>query len=195
MLVNNDSFTKGMKYKKYSACKGFSLLEVMTAIFLITAGLLAAVTLLVSGLKDSMDSRNQITAGLLAQEGVELVRNIRDNNWANNIESFDNNDFPGSDANNCRADINSSDVKSCNNGQDFSLYYSNLSYYDHNSSGTQTKFKRKIEVLYDTGTRASAKSATITSIVIWGNSFPSISSCNAVNRCVYTEIVLTKWGE
>lgn len=188
MLVNNDSFTKGMKYKKYSACKGFSLLEVMTAIFLITAGLLAAVTLLVSGLKDSMDSRNQITAGLLAQEGVELARNIRDNNWANGRSSF--NDLPNN-KDDCPIDMNSNSVQpgDCNSSADLNLYYNNGFYVKNPPGGTGTKFKRKLEF------STSGNQLTVTSMVVWGGNFYTVANCNATNKCVYTEIVLTKWGE
>ncbi len=186
---------------KNNTYKCFSLVEVMTAIALIVIGLLAAVTLLVSGLRDSMGSRDQITAGLLAQEGVELARNIRDNSWfSGSGKSFQN--FPNNDETDCIVDIDDSGMNVSNSdcNKPFArenLYLLNGQYrsYDFRGTGSATKFSRKIDFLYDVNPSNSAEVATITSMVVWGNSFPTVTNCTTANKCVYTQIELTRWGE
>jgi hypothetical protein len=64
--------------------KAFSLLESILSVFLVSMGLVVSIKLLTLGVSQSMKNRDQFTASLLAQEGVELVRNIRDNNWVDN---------------------------------------------------------------------------------------------------------------
>lgn len=59
--------------------KGFSIGEVMIAMFILVFGIIGAVFLSARSTAQIGDSRNAIIAASLAQEGVELVRNIRDN--------------------------------------------------------------------------------------------------------------------
>jgi len=67
-----------MQKKEYK--KGFSIGEVLIAAFILTVGVVSAVTLLTRSIVDTIDSRNLVIASQLAQEGTELVRNQRDNN-------------------------------------------------------------------------------------------------------------------
>ncbi len=65
--------------KQYKTKKGFSIGEVMIAMFILVVGIISAVFLSAKSTGQIGDSRNAIIAASLAQEGVELVRNIRDN--------------------------------------------------------------------------------------------------------------------
>lgn len=181
--------------------KGFSIGEVVISAFIVVVALVAMVNLIANSLKHSMDSRDHIIASQLAQEGVELVRNLRDNNWVEPPpavhDSFDGNEFRATSASDCRIDKDSNNIKSCAPGANHKkLYYEN-GFYVHNSAppAEGTKFQRKIELSYNTGFAATANDLTVTSIVIWGSSFPALADCNASNKCVYTQSVLTRWGE
>ena len=63
--------------------KGFTLIELVISIFVMSVGLVgvfgafSVISILTS------DSANRLAGSYLAQEGVEIVRNIRDNNWLN----------------------------------------------------------------------------------------------------------------
>ncbi len=59
--------------------KGFSIGEVLVAVFILLVGIVDAVFLTVRSISDVGGSRDAVVAALLAQEGVELVRNVRDN--------------------------------------------------------------------------------------------------------------------
>lgn len=55
-------------------------MEVLISVLVLSVGMVSVAVLITSSIKSSVDARNQIIATQLAQEGVELVRNIRDNN-------------------------------------------------------------------------------------------------------------------
>jgi prepilin-type N-terminal cleavage/methylation domain-containing protein len=60
--------------------RGFTLVETLAAITLITVAIVAPMELTVQSLESAYYSRDQITASNLAQEGIEAVRSIRDGN-------------------------------------------------------------------------------------------------------------------
>ena len=198
--------------------RSFSFLESMLAVFLLSVGLVGAISLLVSSTKTSMTSRDQVVASLLAQEGIEIARNIRDNNWAEgnqNVKGFDSFPNSGNTVDNCLAkyDGASPSVNDCTSSKTLNLIGN---YYTTANGGTATKFSRKLmfEYLDASGVstdRDSARYARVTSIVIWnGSTFPNppvppatwSASCNADNannaanptQCAYTQIELNNWG-
>src|SRR4030043_1079800 len=59
---------------------GFTVLEVIIAIFVISIGVLAVVRVMPSIISGSSLNNDRLTAAYLAQEGIEIVRNIRDSN-------------------------------------------------------------------------------------------------------------------
>jgi len=61
--------------------KGFTLIEVLFGIFILTVSAFGAFSLIQSTLIASSLNESRFTAYYLSQEGIELVRNIRDNNW------------------------------------------------------------------------------------------------------------------
>lgn len=60
--------------------KGFTLLETVVALSVITAAVVGPVYLITKGLFSSSFSRNKLIANNLAQEGLEAVRAVRENN-------------------------------------------------------------------------------------------------------------------
>jgi prepilin-type N-terminal cleavage/methylation domain-containing protein len=67
------------KYKN----SGFTLVEVMVAIFVFVVGITAVIYLIAKETSFVKTSDDRLTAVYLAQEGIELVRNIREENWIN----------------------------------------------------------------------------------------------------------------
>lgn len=60
---------------------GFSLVEVIIAVAIIITGLISVVALINSSVSGIRINKSRTIAASLAQEGLEVVRNIRDNNW------------------------------------------------------------------------------------------------------------------
>lgn len=69
------------KKEKILLNQGLTLLEVIIAIFLITVGTLGALALITRTISVTGISSQKAIAAYLAQEGIEIVRNIRDGNW------------------------------------------------------------------------------------------------------------------
>ena len=61
--------------------KGFTLIEALFAVFIIGVGLMAIILAITQILNLSSYSASKLTAAYLAQEGIEIVRNVRDTNW------------------------------------------------------------------------------------------------------------------
>jgi Tfp pilus assembly protein PilV len=74
-----------LNFTKHSS-RGFSILEAVIAIYVITMGLLGIMSLVLQGVRIQYINKNSIIASELAQEGLELVRNQRDANWLNNVD-------------------------------------------------------------------------------------------------------------
>jgi len=189
-----------MKYRQKNIIinkKGFSLLEVIIAIFVISVGMTATVKLLNVGMKESISSRDQVIAEMLAQEGLELVRNIRDTNWEKRRESNpDKKSFDGIDSGSYIIESNADPKLKPVNGDNIELRYEN-GIYNH-TGGSNTKFSRKIFV----SGSGDDPTRTVASVVIWkGGDFTGISAdvntekCNLWNNCSFTKVVLTNWGE
>lgn len=180
--------------------RGFSMMEVVFSVFILSVGLVAAIGLIVSSIKNSIDSRNHIIASQLAQEGVELVRNVRDNSWADGKIAFL--DFKsGIGKDNCIIDKDSDDVKTCAASPDHKkLYYFN-DFYVHNDDGSETRFQRRIKLEYydasgdPTPPNKDAIKASVKSIVTWNNSAPpsDLSNCSIASKCIYIEDILVDW--
>lgn len=74
---------------------GFALIEVVTAVAIISFSMLGIFSLLVFNQKIYLDTKNKFTGIMLSQEGAELVRNVRDSNWLAGLAFNDGLD-PGS---------------------------------------------------------------------------------------------------
>ena len=202
--------TKALMRIAHANIKGFYMAEAIMAIFLLGVGLLAALALLSRTLNNTISDRNQVIAVMLAQEGAELVRNLRDNSWAGGgYAFFGNSSLPSASSGTCRVDPSSSFTCGASS---FRLNLVNKGYY--HAAGDSTIFQRRIALAY-TGSTAvgyrdgnpvsvanAATGATVLSVVIWGNSFPSPftsvgieANCNAGNKCAYAEVKLTNWNK
>jgi prepilin-type N-terminal cleavage/methylation domain-containing protein len=166
--------------------KGFSLMEVMLAVFVLSVGLVAIIGLISSSIRNSIDSRDTIIASELAQEGVELVRNIRDNNFLN--KSISDADYPFETipmGTLFRLDYNLSLV----DGGPYQLkYYNNFYTYSGPLGTEKTKFYRAI-ITADFNSGAGRK---IISTVWWDGNPTSPVSCNVGNKCVSVDDILAK---
>ncbi|MEI7498752.1 MAG: hypothetical protein WCK11_05765 [Candidatus Falkowbacteria bacterium] len=60
---------------------GFSLLEIITVIFIVSVGLVALISLNIATMRNFGSLKTGTAVFYLAQEGIELVRGIRDRNW------------------------------------------------------------------------------------------------------------------
>jgi len=138
--------------------KGFTILELIIAVFVLTVGIIGAYVAVQSPLHYANVYKDQLVASYLAQEGVELVRNIRDTNWLQGFEADDwkaglvaSAGFDGCDSDYfCEVDYNDtallSSLVAASSGYKLRLDSNNFYNYD---TGDPTNFRRKINITED----------------------------------------------
>lgn len=66
---------------KLKFSSGFTLVEVMVAVAILSIGLIGGLTAITNNLKNISSQKNKIVASGLVEDGMERVRNVRDTNW------------------------------------------------------------------------------------------------------------------
>lgn len=186
-----------MRQKNKKSLRGFSIVEVMIAVAVIGISLVVILQMLAKGILQSTENSRAIIAAELAQEGVELARNVRDNDFAagnDGFLAFDN------ARRHCRLDfyivagIPPAPIP-CSpgpNGLDLGLSWTG-STYRHLDAGPQL-YARRIWIDYNRG----RDEAVIRSYVTWrgdgtvpnGN---NTSQCSLDVKCTFAEATLTSW--
>jgi len=135
----------------FKSNSGFSLMEVIVAITIIVVGMIAIMSLMTTNITTGSYDRQKIVAINLAQEGIELVKNIRDSNWADN-KNWDQKIKNKSDY---RMSYDWNDLK---NGCNQFLKIDNNGFYNYDA-GNDTVFKRCINTsdLADGGIQVKSK--------------------------------------
>lgn len=150
--------------------KGFTLVETLVAIFIITTAIAGAMAATQRSLQTSFYSRDQVVTFFLAEEAMEAIRNIRDTNFklnkANWLESIPVPSTNGQSAVVCVDWVSQSQgytIYSCSN---FALRYNNSTgQYGHTLSGPatiNTNMSRKITL-----TRVSADQVLVEVEMRW----------------------------
>jgi prepilin-type N-terminal cleavage/methylation domain-containing protein len=161
----------GNKFKS-----GFSLIEVLIAIFLIGVAFVGVVAFFKSTLQSHFDAKNELIAAGPAHKGAELMRNLRDykllqgSSWSDFIDSSSG--FPACE----RIDYKSLDSHDCYDstmGED--ICFNSEGRYEQCDSG-ETGFTRSISVTCEdednieiADCTGSVKSLKIVSTVVWGD--------------------------
>lgn len=189
---------------KRKKLNGFSLGEVLLSVSVLTVGILPVMAAMTKGFQSSLGSRDIIVASGLAQEGAELVKNVKDNNVLAGSASLSAwLPSSGSTWNDCRIDADDQVLVpgnriSCGLGAAaFNLSMQPSNFLGHDAAGVATKFNRKIFLDYG---GSGDERVTCISAAYWGQGFTPSSiadvrtNCNVSNKCVYAESVLTPWG-
>lgn len=167
---------------------GFSILEVVISLFVLSIGFLGVSNLVVTTLRNDFLSRDAVIASLLVQEGAELVYNIRDTNVAKNGEDRA---FDGIGSGSYRIDAfdTNPSLSGCSQYESCRLSLVEEKYRMH--GGNKTRFSRKILVSEDPDVRH------VTSVVAWDpeRGFPETigaATCNLATRCSFVQLDLQK---
>jgi len=151
-----------LKTPRLKVSGGFTLLEVVAAIFILTLGLGASFSLIQQTLAVASIVESKLTAVYLAQEGIEIIRNIRDTNWLEQRIGMNSWDDGLTDCDPCcegdyKTDTSPSlslnNLLQCDYDQLHFLDINEDGFYSYATSGSfvQTKFKRKITIETEPG--------------------------------------------
>lgn len=180
--------------KRILFTKGLSLVEVLVSLLALSFGVIAVSMLMVGNFKNSQDTRNQIIAAQLTQEGTELVRNLKDSGALDGAV-YRNSSCPPSHCQDQRIDYTMASLS--NGGKQ--LYLRN-NFYEHQSGGgTPTKFFRKIdlEITGNSAVSPSTREIKVHVYTTWNDagfvgSLANVNSakCTIINKCVSVVSVL-----
>ena len=144
--------------KKFVTNKGFTIVELLIASVIISAGLLAVVSMVLNAFTSTIPLSQNLTASHLAQEGFEIIRRIRDTNFnkrhteddAEDLRWLDNLIEEGDDYAVGGVDYNSTRLEE---GRENDFLYINeedgLFGYDQDGAAEETSFRREIELTRD----------------------------------------------
>lgn len=137
-----------MQAKTYKKNRGFTLVETLIAISILILAVTGAFAAAQNGISSAIFSKDQIIAFYLAQEGVEYVRNVRDQNglqglpWLRGVAEAGD---PCEIGSKCRVDAVAASgnlvrcpITGCPN-----VKLNGSGFYAHDS-GTDTQFNREI---------------------------------------------------
>lgn len=128
--------------------RGFTLLEVIIAISLLLVGTTATLLLITRTIRQIGIFPSQLIAAHLSQEGIEIVRNIRDTNFLQG-GVWDNGLNTANCSTGCEADYTDTAAPDPSlpaySGGRF-LQIDGSGFYSY-AAGTDTKFKRKITIV------------------------------------------------
>lgn len=164
--------------------RGFTLVETMVAIAILAIALVGPFVAIQHSLTASYIARDELIASSLAQEGMEYIRSVRDNNylngrtWMDGLSSYTQ-CYGGTGY--CMVDSSQGDIHtdSPNNSamQQYAsldalpyLYLSSGGLYNQQGSGTATRFKRSVQI-----TEINAHEVRVTVVVSWITSRQTLS--------------------
>jgi len=169
--------------------KGFSLIEVLISLLIFSFGVAGVIFLMMNSVKDLQNMRDQVIASMLSQEGVELVRNLKDNEELDGPPyDFDEvNDCSGNKCEELRIDSTLLFFDKSNTHPE-KLYLIG-SFYVHDNAGTPTKFYRRIDLEVKGSIASSDREIKVTSYVTWNSTgFGAVGTlptdCTIGNKCV-----------
>ena len=79
-VYSNIMFFQPSKQVNNFSSKGFTMIEIVTSVFLISAGIIGTFTVVQKVLNFTTINASRFTAAYLVQEGIEIVKNIKDTN-------------------------------------------------------------------------------------------------------------------
>ncbi len=132
--------------------RGFTLVETLVAVSILSLSIAATFTAVQGGIQSSTISKDQVTAFYLAQEGMEFIRNIRDENALHSVDGSPTNWLAGFNSQcfdtACTIDSPLKLVAACSGSFGscpFLRQDSNTGLFGYTSTWTPTNFKREIQ--------------------------------------------------
>ncbi len=137
--------------------KGFTLVEMLVAVAILSLSIAGTFTAVQGGIQSSSIAKDQITAFWLAQEGMEFIKNIRDENALHSVAGQSRNWLAGFSSvptdpcyfgKTCTIDSPLKQISTCSGGFGscpFLRQDSNTGLFGYISSWTVTNFQREIQ--------------------------------------------------
>jgi type II secretory pathway pseudopilin PulG len=152
---------------------GFTLLEALVAVSILMVAVVAPITIAQKGLSSAVYTKNQMIASYLAQDAIEYIKNIRDENvllnktittnWLENLRSCVVGDL-SDDTEGCQIDTIEDSILSYSDDRPL-LKDINNNFYGYKDGGAPTNFIRQIRIVNPIG--SNVDEALINVLVRW----------------------------
>jgi len=129
---------KKVNFKK----RAFSLVEIVIVLGIMTLGLLGVASLILQNMQVEILNKDYLVASMLAQEGLEIVRNIRDDNWVKSLDWLDGIPSTGTFVLDYRGKGSINTTPNVNGDSGTLLYFGANNYYTHQVSSAPSGFFR-----------------------------------------------------
>ena len=141
-------------FKKQKKAAGFTLIEMIITISILSFGVMLVYQAFFWLVSSSYIISNRFTAAYLAQEGVEIIRNLRDNNFITISQNplFQWNAEFSTCSDGCMADYKTQTASLLVPYDGSFLGLNGDGLYDHDVGSTPTIFKREITISPVSGT-------------------------------------------
>lgn len=127
--------------------KGFTLIEAIVAIGVISIGFVGSLVLLSKASSQASTIKDRVVVAHLAEEGIEVIRNIRDTNWLKGFEWRTG--LPDTGSNFGVVDYNSASVDTSDTSESRKCLNWDGNFYKHAAApvyACSTSFKRQIKL-------------------------------------------------
>jgi len=176
---------------KFKSGVGFTIVELIIAIFILSFSIFGVYNAFSTVIVLTHGASDRFIAAYLAQEGLEIIRNIRDNNWISGQSNW----RQGLDVcdEGCEADYTTgTDVPGASSLEPWSmegnfLKINDSGFYDYSNGSPNSKFKRKI-----TTTFLGNYIVKVSVLVTWEEK-PTILNPSATQGSIEAEETLYNW--
>lgn len=154
--------------------KGFTLIETIVALFVLSIALTGAFSVLIFNLQTSRYIKNAFIASGLAQEGLEVIRNIRDSDWYSDdyFGLFGNPDHQNVFRDGVyRVQYNSTSLIPLDDNPFLKKDTAGIYSYDSNADSKDTIFRRTLEIKRNIQPDGSVPEIILTVRVVWNERF------------------------
>jgi type II secretory pathway pseudopilin PulG len=166
-------FTRTLTFKRKSVC-GFTILEALVAISILMVAVVSPITIAQKGLSSASYSKSQMIASYLAQDAIEYIKNVRDENikagdsWLKGLEECETVMSSYCQIDTIKEVANpGASVLILGSVLPSTLLINDSGFYGYEGEGTNTNFTRKIKILFNPFGN-NVNEALITVTVGWG---------------------------
>ena len=158
---------------------GFSLVEMLVATSILIIAIVGPMSLVARGVFFSNYAKDQIAAFYLAQEAIEYLRNVRDNNnitggtWDTYKGSLINLCMTDSNPSGCKIDVPATAISSCSSPTNCGLLNRNevsgLYSYQVGAGFAPTQFERRVKINNEPASNQNSNEIHIEVEMVWTN--------------------------
>lgn len=189
-----------MKHLDFKKEKGLTMIELVISLFVLTVAVFGIYNAFSVMVVTTAQMSDKFIAAYLAQEGIEVIRNIRDNNWLNPSDP-ENPDWTegffscGQTQCDWQADYDDTATLTTWSGDDETggakLNINEDGFYSYNT-GDQTKFRRKITIAPIENDVGEIYALKVTATVFWDEK-PTIFNFEKSYGSITAEDYLYNW--